>query len=97
MIRLGNGSLDPRTVVILEHAFDEAWITLKTSGNHNIRPNELARSILRLAMEGERDPARLHDGALAELMPAAMWRAASYAAHTAEAVRSELLDRSSFR
>jgi hypothetical protein len=77
MVGLGNGSLDPRTVAVLENAFDEAWITLKTSGNRNIRPNELARRILRLAMEGERDPARLHDAALAELMPAAMWRAAS--------------------
>ena len=77
MIRLGNGSLDPKTLVILETAFDEAWITLKTNGNSNIKPSELARRILHLAMEGERDPTRLHDRALSGLMPATMWRAAS--------------------
>ena len=35
---------------------------------------ELARRICHLAMEGERDPARLHDRALAELIPATIWR-----------------------
>jgi hypothetical protein len=34
---------DPETLVILETAFDEAWITLKTNGSANIRPDELAR------------------------------------------------------
>ena len=29
-----------------------------------MQPDELARSVLRLAMEGERDPVRLHDGTL---------------------------------
>jgi hypothetical protein len=33
-----------------------------------VKPDELARSVLRLAMEGERDPARLHDGALDGLL-----------------------------
>jgi hypothetical protein len=57
-----------------ETAFDEAWITLKSNGSSNIRPNELARRICHLAMEGERDPVRLHDRALGELIPATMWR-----------------------
>jgi len=65
---------DPQTLVILETAFDEAWLTLKAVGNNTVRPDELARSVLRLAMEGERDPVRLHDGALKGLMPAASWR-----------------------
>jgi hypothetical protein len=33
--------------------------------------------VLRLAMEGERDPTRLHDGALEQLLPATNWREAS--------------------
>jgi len=69
-----NSSFDPQTLVILETAFDEAWLTLRAVGNTTVRPDELARSMLRLAMEGERDPVRLHDGALKRLLPAALWR-----------------------
>jgi hypothetical protein len=50
---------DPRSLGNRLTAFDEAWITLKTNGSGNIRPNELARRICHLAMEGERDPVRL--------------------------------------
>ncbi len=67
---------DPETLVILETAFDEAW-TLKTNGSGNIRPDELARRICHLAMEGERDPVRLHDRALLGLIPATIWREVS--------------------
>jgi hypothetical protein len=70
-------SFDPPTLIILEAAFDEAWLTLKAIGNTSIKPDELARSVLRLAMEGERDPVRLHDGALQALIPATSWREAS--------------------
>jgi hypothetical protein len=70
-------SFDPQTLVVLEAAFDEAWLTLKSIGNTSIKPDELARSMLRLAMEGERDPVRLHDGALKGLIPATAWREAS--------------------
>jgi hypothetical protein len=73
MLGIGSGSFDPVTLVILETAFD-AWITLKTNGTGNIRPDELARRICHLAMEGERDPVRLHDRALGELIPATTWR-----------------------
>ena len=45
-----------RRLSMLETAFDEAWLTLKAVGNSTVRPDELARSVLRLAMEGERDP-----------------------------------------
>jgi hypothetical protein len=58
MLGIGSGSFDPETLVILETAFDEAWITLKTNGSDNIRPNELAR----------------HDRALLGLIPATIWR-----------------------
>ena len=59
-----NGSFDPQTLVVLEAAFDEAWLTLKAIGNDTVKPDELARCVLRVAMEGERDPGRLHDEAL---------------------------------
>ena len=71
------GSFDPQTLVLLEAAFDEAWWTLKSVGNKTVKPDELARSVLRLAMEGERDPVRLHDGALDGLIPTTGWREAS--------------------
>lgn len=72
-----NNAFDPQTLMVLETAFDEAWLTLKSIGNTSIKPDELARSLLRLAMEGERDPVRLHDGALKGLIPATAWREAS--------------------
>jgi hypothetical protein len=72
-----NSSFDPQTLVLLEAAFDEAWLTLKSVGNTTVRPNELARAVLRLAMEGERDPVQLHDEALEGLLPAAAWREAN--------------------
>ena len=72
-----NTSFDPQTLVLLETAFDEAWLTLKSVGNRTVKPDELARSVLRLAMEGERDPVRLHDGALKGLLPTTTWRETS--------------------
>ena len=74
---LHNSSFDPQTLVLLETAFDEAWLALKSVGNTTVKPDELARSVLRLAMEGERDPTRLHDGALEGLVPTTTWREAS--------------------
>jgi hypothetical protein len=71
-----NSAFDPKTLIVLETAFDEAWLTLKAIGNNSIKPDELARSVLRLAMEGERDPVRLHDGALRGLIPTTAWREA---------------------
>ena len=77
MRNLHNSSFDPPTLVVLEAAFDEAWLTLKSNGNTTVKPNELARSVLRLAMEGGRDPARPHDRARVGLIPATAWREAS--------------------
>src|SRR5215469_17015037 len=62
-----NSCFNPQSLVLIEKAFDEAWLTLKSVGNKTVKPDELARSVLRLAMEGERDPARLHDEALERL------------------------------
>ena len=72
-----NNSFNPQTLVVLETAFDEAWLTLKSIGNTTVKRDELARAVLRLAMEGEHDPVRLHDGALNGLLPATAWREAS--------------------
>jgi hypothetical protein len=77
-----NSSFDPQALVLLETAFDEAWLTLKSIGNTTVKPDELARSVLRLAAEGERDPVRLHDGALEGLLPATTWREAELIANT---------------
>ena len=52
-----SSSFDPQTLVILEAAFDEAWL-LNAVANSTVRPDELARSVLRLAMDGECDPVR---------------------------------------
>jgi hypothetical protein len=72
-----NSSFDPQTLVVLEVAFDEAWLTLKSVGNKTVKPDELARAVLRQAMEGERDPVRLQEEALNGLLPATTWREAS--------------------
>ena len=72
-----NSSFDPQTLLLLEKAFDEAWLTLKSVGHKTVKADELARSVLRVAMEGERDLIRLQDGALERLLPATTWREAS--------------------
>jgi hypothetical protein len=46
-----NNSFDPQTLVLLETAFDEAWLTLKLIGIKTVKPDELARCVLRLATE----------------------------------------------
>jgi len=71
-----SNAFDPQTLIVIESAFDEAWLTLKAIGNSTVKPDELARCVLRLAMEGERDPVQLHDGALKGLIPATSWREA---------------------
>ena len=74
MRNLHNSSFDPPTLVVLEAAFDEAWLPLKSIGNATVKPDEVASSVLRLATEGERG---LHDRALEGLIPATAWREAS--------------------
>src|SRR5215831_11435580 len=38
-----NSSFDPQTLVLIETAFDEVWLTLKSVGNKTMKPDELAR------------------------------------------------------
>jgi hypothetical protein len=40
-----NSSFDPQTLVLIETAFDEAWLTLKSVGNRTVKPDELARCV----------------------------------------------------
>jgi hypothetical protein len=35
-----NSSFDPPTLVVLETAFDEAWLTLKSIGNTTVKPDD---------------------------------------------------------
>ena len=73
--RVPQGSFDPPTLVMLEAAFDEAWLTLKADRQHDgAARTSWPRSVLRLAMEGERDPVRLHDGALKGLVAGGLAR-----------------------
>ena len=39
-----SSSFDPPTLVVLEVAFDEAWLTLKSIVNTKVKPDELALS-----------------------------------------------------
>ena len=45
MLGIGSGSFDPETLVVLETAFDEAWITLKSNGSATVKPDELAPNL----------------------------------------------------
>ena len=64
MSDFGNVAFDPETLAILEGVFDEAWASIQAQQNGNITRAALAERILTLAVKGERNPARLLDGAL---------------------------------
>jgi hypothetical protein len=64
MSEFGNVAFDPETLAILEGVFDEAWVSIQAQRNGNITRAALAERILNLAVKGERNPARLLDGAL---------------------------------
>jgi hypothetical protein len=67
-------AFDPDTISILSAALDDAWkaveadkSTFKIDGNPDGARQELARQIVEMAKQGERDRQRLIDGALARL------------------------------
>lgn len=71
---LTNTAFDPDTITLLASAFDTAWDTVKKSGNPLAVDDQaastrerLAKRIIEMGKEGERDPQRLADGALAHL------------------------------
>jgi hypothetical protein len=60
-------------------AFAAGLAALAVAGDHAAARSARTESSVdfvpcHLAMEGERDPVRLHDRALGELIPATMWR-----------------------
>jgi hypothetical protein len=48
MLGFHNNSFDPRTLLDLETAFDEAWFNAQIDWQHDSEANELARCVLRL-------------------------------------------------
>ena len=66
MSEFGNLAFDPKTLAILEGVFDEAWASIQAQRNGNITRAALAERILKLAAKGERNPAPLLDGAVAQ-------------------------------
>ena len=66
MPEFGNVPFDPETLAILKGVLDAAWASILAQRNGNITRAALAKRILNLAVEGERNPARLFDGALVQ-------------------------------
>ena len=64
MSEFGNVAFGPHTLAILEGVLDEAWASIQAQRNGNTTRAALADRILNLAVKGERNPARLLDGAL---------------------------------
>jgi hypothetical protein len=63
-------NFDPETLAILEAAFNEPWEVLVTSGgtfDQEVTRNALADLIMTFAAEGETNPKRLKELALAAL------------------------------
>lgn len=62
-------SFDPATATMMGQVFDQAWGGLpdrtKISGSENLARETLAQIIIKLAGEGERDPERLRQRAVA--------------------------------
>src|SRR5271157_108466 len=66
MSEFGNVAFDPKTLAFLEGVFDEAWASIQAQRNGNIMRAAVAERILNLAVKGERNSARLFDGALTQ-------------------------------
>jgi hypothetical protein len=71
---LESGAFGPETIKILAAAFEEAWDTVNTSGSPladeahiDATRERLARYIIDMAQNGEKDHRRLVDEALARL------------------------------
>jgi hypothetical protein len=55
---------DPESLAVIGDVFDKAWASLSPRQNDNTARTDLAECVLHSAIAGERDPARLLDGAL---------------------------------
>jgi len=55
---------DPKTLMILRKALDEAWAALPDRSKAQTHKSEMAQRLLKLAADGVRDPVRLRASAL---------------------------------
>jgi hypothetical protein len=74
---LDNSAFDPDTVAILAAAFEQAWSTVQKSGSPLAADDQaastrerLAKRIIQMAQQGERERQRLVDDALAHVAAA---------------------------
>ena len=72
---LGTHTFDVNTTIILASAFDDAWLSLQTSGSRFAADERaaatrelLAQRIIEIAQRGERNKRRLVDEALAQFV-----------------------------
>jgi hypothetical protein len=63
----------PEDVESLREAFDAAWGTFRSTQRADANKTRLAREIMMLASEGERDPTRLRDYAVSKVRQHAAW------------------------
>lgn len=56
---LGNAAFDPETISLLRTLLDEVWAVLRPEQQALINKDTIAKAILYLAAQGERDPIRL--------------------------------------
>jgi len=63
-----DANFDPETISILTDGLEEGWDTLQSIGNRSITREALARRLLELARDGERNPSRLCTTALVSLL-----------------------------
>jgi hypothetical protein len=67
----GRSSFDPKTLLVLAEALDEAWLRVNAgaylNGSADAARTVLAKHIVAMATQGERNRQRLTDGALRRL------------------------------
>jgi hypothetical protein len=56
---------DPETIAVLKAVLEDSWATLRPDQQRAILKTDLAQRILAAAADGERDPIRLREHALA--------------------------------
>ena len=61
-----SGMYDPETVALLKATAMEAWASLRPAQRARVSRSVLVAGLLKSAAQGERDPERLRDAALAE-------------------------------
>ena len=60
-----NACYDPETIQVMKAVPEESWASLQPEQQRNFVKSDLAQRILAAAVDGERDPIRLREQALA--------------------------------